>query len=61
MAHTACEIVWIKNLLVELDFRQLRPMLMHCDNQSAIYITQNLVCHERTKYIEVDVISPEML
>jgi len=54
MAYTACEIVWLKNMLMELGFRQPGPMLMHCDNQSAIYISQNPVLHERTKYIEVD-------
>ena len=54
MAHTACEMVWLKNLLMELGFRQLGPMPMCCDNQSAIYIAQNLVFHERTKYIEID-------
>jgi len=39
---------------MELDFRQPGPMPMHCDNQFAIYITQNLVFHEKTKHIEVD-------
>jgi len=54
MAHTACEIVWLKNLLMELDFRQHGLMPIHCDNQSAIYIAQNSVFHEMTKHIEVD-------
>jgi len=41
MAHTACEMVWSQNLLMELDFRQPGRMPMHYDNQSAIYIAQN--------------------
>jgi len=53
MAHTAYEMMWLKNML-ELDFRQPRPMPMFCDNQSTIYIAQNLIFHERTKHIEVD-------
>ena len=43
-----------KNLLMELDFRQPEPMLMHCDNQSVIYIARNPVLHERIKHIEID-------
>ena len=54
MAHTACEMVWLKNLLMELDFRQPGSIPMHCDNQSAIYIAQNPIFHEKTKHIEVD-------
>ena len=37
MAHITCEMMWLKNLLMELDFRQPGPMPKHCDNQSAIY------------------------
>jgi len=48
MVHTACEMVWLKNLLIELSFRQSRPMPMHCDNQSTIYIVQNPVFHDQT-------------
>ena len=54
MTHTACEMVWLKNLLMEFDFRQHESMSMHCDNQSAIYIAQNPVFHERIKHIEFD-------
>jgi len=43
MAYTTCEMVWLKNLLMELDFRQPGHMPMHCDIQSAIYIAQNHV------------------
>ena len=43
-----------KNLLMELDFRQSEPTPMHYDNQSAIYIAQNLVFHKRTKHIEIN-------
>jgi len=54
MTHTVCEIMWFKNPMMELDFRQLGPVPMHCDNQLAIYIAQNPVFHERTKHIEID-------
>ena len=54
MAHTACEMIWLKNLLVKFDFRQFGPMPIHCDNQYAIYIAHIPVSYERTKHIEVD-------
>jgi len=39
---------------VKACFRQPGPMPMFYDNQSAIYIVNNLVFHERTKHIVVD-------
>ena len=54
MTHTICEMMWLKNLLIELGFRQSGAMPMHCDNQSVIYIAQNSVFHERIKHIEID-------
>ena len=44
----------VKNLLMELGFRQPGPMFMHCDKQSVICIAQNSVFHGRTKHIEID-------
>ena len=52
--HTTCEIIWLKNMLLEFAFCYLGLMPIFCDNQSAIYIAQNQEFHERTKHIEVD-------
>ena len=54
MAQTACEMVWLKSFLSELDFLVKTPMTMHCDNQAAIFIANNPTFHEHTKHIEVD-------
>lgn len=54
MAHTATEIIWVKNLLEELGFAYGEPLLMHCDKQAATHIANNPVFHERTNHIEVD-------
>ncbi|CAL9014209.1 unnamed protein product, partial [Prunus brigantina] len=49
-----CELLWIKRLLTELDFKPEKPMELHCDNKSAIDIAHNPVQHDRTKHVEVD-------
>jgi hypothetical protein len=54
MASTASELIWIKQLLKDLEIDHQAPMKMLCDNQAARHITSNLVFHERTKHIEVD-------
>ena len=54
MTHTVCKMMWLKNLIMELNFRQPGHMHMHCDNKSTIHIAQNFVFHEMTKQIEID-------
>jgi len=54
MAHTTCEMMWLKYLMIELDFKQSGSMHMHWDNQSALYIAQNPIFHKRTNHIEND-------
>lgn len=54
MAHTACEMMWVRSLLQEMSFIMSGPMRMYCENPAAIYISSNPVFHERTKHIEVD-------
>ena len=54
IAQTAYEMKWLKFQLTKLDFTMQLPMLIHCDNQIAIFIVNNHAIHERTKHIEVD-------
>ncbi|XP_021991778.2 uncharacterized mitochondrial protein AtMg00810-like [Helianthus annuus] len=54
MANTAAEIVWITHLLHELHAIPAdRPTIL-CDNQSALFLTQNPVSHKRAKHIDLD-------
>ncbi|XP_048433395.1 uncharacterized mitochondrial protein AtMg00810-like [Pyrus x bretschneideri] len=34
MASTACELIWLKSLLVDLGFSSTQSMYLHCDNQA---------------------------
>ncbi|KAL8120516.1 hypothetical protein AgCh_017628 [Apium graveolens] len=55
MSNAASEITWLVRLLAELGMLCLKPVTLHCDNQSSIHIAKNPVHHERTKHIEIDV------
>ena len=54
MAHTTCELIWLKALLEHFSITYTDLIPMHCDNQAAIHIASNFVFHEQTKHIEVD-------
>ena len=54
MRKLTSELIWIKNLMVDLGIETTTPITMHCDNQAAIHIAYSSVFHERTKHIEVD-------
>ena len=54
MAHTTCELIWLKALLEDFSITYTDPFPMHCDNQATIHIASNPVFHEWTKHIEVD-------
>ena len=54
MASTTYEITWTVRLLEELGVTDLKLVVLHCDNQSALHIAKNPIFHERTKHIEID-------
>ncbi|XP_048444600.1 uncharacterized protein LOC125479403 [Pyrus x bretschneideri] len=53
MAATACELIWLKGLLLDRGLSSTTPMSLMCDNQADMHIDANPVFHERTKHIEV--------
>ncbi|GJW85915.1 uncharacterized mitochondrial protein-like protein [Tanacetum coccineum] len=55
MAAVTCEIMWLHNLLQELNVRPAIPINIFCDNNSAIQIAANPVFHDKTKHFEIDI------
>ena len=54
MAQSVCEIVWIRQLLMEVGTETSIPAKLWYDNQVVMHVASNLVFHERTKHIEID-------
>ncbi|KAK4354767.1 hypothetical protein RND71_026961 [Anisodus tanguticus] len=55
VASVVAEICWLRNLLLELQCPLRKASLDYYDNISAIYLSHNLVQHQRTKHIEMDI------
>ncbi|GJT72124.1 ribonuclease H-like domain-containing protein [Tanacetum coccineum] len=54
MNSVTCEVIWIMKILNELNVKVSLPITINCDNSSAIQIAANLVFHEKTKHIEIE-------
>jgi hypothetical protein len=54
LVEGAKEIVWLWNLLVDMQIPQEGPTMLFCDNQSSIKLVKNHVYHARTKHIEIE-------
>ncbi|PKU85739.1 Retrovirus-related Pol polyprotein from transposon TNT 1-94 [Dendrobium catenatum] len=54
LALAAIKIIWLRQLLQELDCSQRSSTPLHCDNTSAIALANNPIYHARTKHIEID-------
>ncbi|GJV98658.1 ribonuclease H-like domain-containing protein [Tanacetum coccineum] len=55
VANAVAETCWLRNLLRELHTPLATATLVYCDNVSAVYLSSNLVQHQRTKHIEIDI------
>jgi hypothetical protein len=54
VANSVAEASWMRQLLHELHSPLQRATLVYCDNVSAVYLSTNLVQHQRTKHVEID-------
>lgn len=54
MALGICELLWLRNLLADLECEPRDAMNLRCDNISAIEIADNPVQHDQTKHVEID-------
>lgn len=54
LAHGICEGMWLERLLDEIIIKLESPIVVLCDNQSAIAIAKNPVHYDRTKHVEID-------
>ncbi|XP_022014404.1 uncharacterized mitochondrial protein AtMg00810-like [Helianthus annuus] len=54
MCSATCEILWLLNLLRELNGAVDIPVELKCDNTATLSIAANPVFHDRTKHFEVD-------
>lgn len=54
MADTTKELVWLENILHELQIKTSGSSNVYCDNMVVFHIASNSVIHERTKHVELD-------
>ncbi|GJZ70033.1 ribonuclease H-like domain-containing protein [Tanacetum coccineum] len=55
VVNVVAETTWMRNLLRELHTPLLTATLVYCDNVSAVYLSVNLVQHQQTKHIKIDI------
>ena len=49
----ACEAIWMRKILVGFFGSHLDLTVIHCDNQSCIKLSINLVFHDISKHIDI--------
>ncbi|WMV14848.1 hypothetical protein MTR67_008233, partial [Solanum verrucosum] len=49
----ACQAIWLRRILAELQHMQASATEIYCDNKASIAMTKNPSFHSRTKHIDV--------
>jgi hypothetical protein len=47
------EAVWLRKLLADLFGHEIDSIVIHCDNQSCVKLSENPVFHDKSKHIEI--------
>lgn len=50
---SACQCIWLRRILDDLDQKQEKAMELYCDNKSTIAMTKDPAFHGRTKHIDI--------
>ncbi|KAK4400851.1 hypothetical protein Sango_1191200 [Sesamum angolense] len=54
MAKAICELLWIRNLIQELNVKQNKPIKLYCDSKATCDIAHNPIQHDRTKHVGIE-------
>jgi hypothetical protein len=52
-ASSACQCMWLRNVLAHLHLNQKAGTIINCDNSSSIKLSKNPILHGRCKHIDV--------
>ncbi|KAB2610040.1 hypothetical protein D8674_018072 [Pyrus ussuriensis x Pyrus communis] len=52
-ASCACQAVWLRRILQQLNYEPHKSTTIYCDNSSTIKLSKNPVMHRRSKHIDV--------
>ncbi|XP_025679063.1 uncharacterized mitochondrial protein AtMg00810-like [Arachis hypogaea] len=54
MTDLVAELIWVKNLMSELQFPSKEASMVYCDNLSAVLLAANPILHSKSKHFEID-------
>ena len=54
VASTTAELLWLKNLFIEIGLQLSSKPVIYCDNLGATYVSANPVFHSKMKHLGLD-------